>query len=117
MRLSKKYKEWVPCYSYRIHWSDEDKVYVVSVDELPGCMTHGDSMQDAIKMGLDAVEGHIGALLSMKQEIPEPISKIKVSGEFIVRSNPAFHKKLIEKAHQAGFKTLNKYVLAKLSEV
>ncbi len=66
-------------------------------------------------MGLDAVEGHLEALIKMKQKVPEPISKIKVSGDFLVRSTPEFHKRLIEEAHREGFKTLNKYVLSKLA--
>lgn len=117
MKLAKKYKDWVPCYSYKIHWSDEDKVYVVSVEELEGCMTHGETLEKAAKMGFEAVELFLETLVSRKINVPEPISKIKVSGEFLVRSTPLLHKSLIEKAHAAGFKTLNKFIVAKLSEI
>jgi predicted RNase H-like HicB family nuclease len=32
-----------------IWWSAEDGAYVVDVPELPGCMAHGPTRQDAIK--------------------------------------------------------------------
>ena len=55
MALSKKIKELIPYYSYNIHYSDEDKAYVVSVDELTGCMTHGDSAAEALELAHEAV--------------------------------------------------------------
>lgn len=115
MLLSKKNKEWVNFYAYRIAWSDEDQVYVVSIDELPGCMTHGETMEEAISLGKDAALGHIEALAKSGSKIPEPISKMKVSGEFLVRTTPDLHKRLYDEALAKGYKSLNKYVVAKLS--
>ncbi len=117
MALPKKIKELIPYYSYNIHYSDEDKAYVVSVDELASCMTHGDSAAEALEMAHEAVQGHLEVLLSQKQDIPEPISKIKASGDFLVRSNPELHQKLIRKSHQEGYKSLNKFVVDKLEEI
>ncbi|MFN7903893.1 MAG: type II toxin-antitoxin system HicB family antitoxin [Pseudobdellovibrionaceae bacterium] len=117
MALSKKIKELIPYYSYNVHYSDEDEAYVVSVDELAGCMTHGDSLAEALEMAHEAVEGHLEVLLSEKQEIPEPIAKIKASGDFLVRSNPELHQKLIRKSHQEGYKSLNKFVVDKLEKI
>ena len=77
MGLPKKIRELIPYYSYNIHFSDEDEAYVVTVDELTGCMTHGDSAAEALEMAHEAVEGHLEVLLSQKQDIPEPIAKIK----------------------------------------
>lgn len=117
MALPKKIKQLIPYYSYNIHFSDEDEAYVVSVDELTGCMTHGDSASEALEMAHEAVEGHLEVLLSQKQDIPEPIAKIKASGDFLVRSNPELHQKLIRKSHQEGYKSLNKFVVDKLEEI
>jgi predicted RNase H-like HicB family nuclease len=117
MALPKKIKELIPYYSYNIHFSDEDEAYVVSVDELTGCMTHGDSAAEALEMAHEAVEGHLEVLISQKQDIPEPIAKIKASGDFLVRSNPELHQKLIRKSHQEGYKSLNKFVVDKLEEI
>lgn len=117
MALPKKLKELIPYYSYNIHYSDEDEAYVVSVTELAGCMTHGDSPEEALKMAHEAVEGHLEVLHSKKREIPEPIAKIKASGDFLVRSNPELHQKLIRQSHLEGYKSLNKFVVDKLEEL
>ena len=117
MGLSKKNKDLIPYYSYNIHYSDEDEAFVVSISEIPGCMTHGDSPIQALKMAHEAVEGHLEVLVSQKQSVPEPISKIKASGDFLVRSNPELHQKLIRKSHEEGYKSLNKYVVDKLEEI
>ncbi|WP_371876235.1 type II toxin-antitoxin system HicB family antitoxin [Dictyobacter vulcani] len=34
-------------YSMIIHWDNNDQIYVVSVPELPGCMTHGQTYEVA----------------------------------------------------------------------
>ncbi len=117
MSLPKKIKELIPYYSYNIHFSDEDEAFVVSVDELAGCMTHGSSASEALEMAHEAVEGHLEVLYLKKLAIPEPISKIKASGDFLVRSNPELHQKLIRKSHQEGYKSLNKFVVDKLEEI
>ncbi len=117
MALPKKIKELIPYYSYNIHYSDEDQAYVVSVAELTGCMTHGASASEALEMAHEAVEGHLEVLRSEKQPIPEPIAKIKASGDFLVRSNPELHQRLIRKSHEEGYKSLNKFVVDKLEEI
>jgi predicted RNase H-like HicB family nuclease len=50
-------------YEVIIYWSEEDKIYVAEVPELPGCAAHGDSsasaltnVQDAIALWLDTAE-------------------------------------------------------------
>lgn len=57
--------------------------YVVSVPVLPGCLTEGDTFEEAYKMAKDAIEGYLEALKKEGQDIPkEPsgtiISEIKV---------------------------------------
>ena len=43
-------------YSMLIQWSDEDQVFVVTLPEFGGCMTHGDSYEDAAKNGREVLE-------------------------------------------------------------
>lgn len=38
-------------YSMVIEWSEEDKAYIVSVPELPGCRTHGLTYEEAARQG------------------------------------------------------------------
>ena len=35
-------------YEITIFWSDEDQAFVADVPELPGCMAHGDSHEQAL---------------------------------------------------------------------
>jgi predicted RNase H-like HicB family nuclease len=39
-----------------IQWSEPDKAYIVTVPELPGCKTHGDTYKEAVRHGQEAIE-------------------------------------------------------------
>jgi predicted RNase H-like HicB family nuclease len=43
-----------------IQWDADDHIYVVTVPELPGCRTHGNTLEEAIKQGEDAIESWLG---------------------------------------------------------
>lgn len=59
-------------YSMLLQWDPEDSIYVVTVPELPGCLTHGATYQEAVKQGQDAVESWIEASRAADRPIPEP---------------------------------------------
>jgi predicted RNase H-like HicB family nuclease len=59
-------------YSMVIEWEPEGSVFVVTVPELPGCRTHGDPYEEAVKQGQEAIEGRIDAMRHWKQPIPPP---------------------------------------------
>jgi predicted RNase H-like HicB family nuclease len=59
-------------YSMNIQWSAEDRAYIVTVPELPGCRTHGDTYEEAVKQGQDAIESWIMAALADNDPIPAP---------------------------------------------
>ena len=59
-------------YSMLIQWDDEDKIYVVTVPELPGCRTHGKTYEEAVQQGQDAIESWILAALEDNAPIPPP---------------------------------------------
>ena len=42
-------------YSMLIQWDADDQIYVVTVPELPGCMTHGKTYEEAVRQGQDAI--------------------------------------------------------------
>jgi predicted RNase H-like HicB family nuclease len=56
-------------YEIVIWWSKEDEVYV---PELPGCMTHGDTYEEAVEMAKDAMTGWIEVAQETGHDIPEP---------------------------------------------
>jgi predicted RNase H-like HicB family nuclease len=61
-----------PRYSMRIEWSDEDQAYIVTVPELPGCVTHGVTYEEAVKQGRDAIESWVDVARELGRPIPQP---------------------------------------------
>ena len=59
-------------YSMIIQWSEEDDAYIVTVPELPGCITHGETYEEAVKQGQDAIESWIDAGIAWGHPIPPP---------------------------------------------
>ncbi len=43
-------------YEILIYWSDEDSAYVAEVPELPGCLAHGKTQEEALKNSQDAMK-------------------------------------------------------------
>ncbi len=64
-------------YSMIIQWSVEDNAYIVTVPELPGCITHGETYEEAVKRGQEAIETWIDASIEWGDPIPAP--KVLVS--------------------------------------
>ena len=60
-------------YSVIIGWDPDDKIYIVTVPELPGCMTHGNTYEEAIQQGQDAIESWI--MVALEDNDPIPPSK------------------------------------------
>ncbi len=59
-------------YSVFIKYDPIDKIYVASVPELPGCMAHGNTKEQALKEIETAKELWIETALEDGLPIPEP---------------------------------------------
>ena len=55
-----------------IQWDPVDQIYVVSVPELPGCMTHGKTYEEAVQQGQDAIESWLQVAEELGRPIPSP---------------------------------------------
>ena len=60
-------------YPVVIH-KDFDSDYGVTVPDLPGCFSAGDTVDDALTQAVEAIECHIEGLLLNKEPIPMPTS-------------------------------------------
>ncbi len=49
----------------------EDEGHVVTVPALPGCVTEGDTLEEAIEMAKDAIRGYIESLKMAGEPVPE----------------------------------------------
>lgn len=59
-------------YSMFIQWDPKDRIYVVTVPELEGCMTHGATYEEAVRQGQDAIETWLDAARADGDPIPPP---------------------------------------------
>ncbi len=59
-------------YSMYIQWSAEDSVYIVTVPELPGCRTHGETYEEALQQAKDAIASWIMVAKEFGRPVPPP---------------------------------------------
>lgn len=89
--------------------------WFVRVKELPGCMSQGDTPEEAMAMITDAMEGWLEVALDHDMTIPEPRLDEAYSGKFVVRLPKSLHRKCVEQADQDGV-SLNQWIVATLAE-
>lgn len=59
-------------YEIIIYWSEPDHIFVAEVPELPGCMAHGESTEDALKNVNEAIQLWLDTAEEFGDPIPEP---------------------------------------------
>ena len=59
-------------YSMLIQWDPRDDIYVVTIPELPGCRTHGETYEEAIKNAIEVIELWIEDARKAGEPIPQP---------------------------------------------
>ena len=77
-------------YRLEIVEDQEEGGYVVSYPDLPGCITCGDTIEDAMNNAKDAKKAWIEASLEEGIEINEPDSIEDYSGQFKLRISMIF---------------------------
>jgi len=58
-------------YTIILHPDTEQGVYGVTVPVLPGCVTQGNSIEDAISMAKEAISLHIEGMLADGEPVPQ----------------------------------------------
>lgn len=76
--MSKKISKKVLKYTV-IFEPAEEGGYVVSVPALPGCVTEGNTFEEAVYMIKDAMKGYLHVMKKEGLEIPEEIEDIVVT--------------------------------------
>ena len=103
--------------SYRmeiIRDSDEGG-FVASYPDLPGCITCGETEEEALKNALDAKKAWLEAALEENIEIPEPDSLEAYSGHFKLRLPRSLHRALAEHSQREGI-SMNQYCVYLLAK-
>ncbi|MBM4055391.1 MAG: type II toxin-antitoxin system HicB family antitoxin [Planctomycetes bacterium] len=65
-------------YEIVIYWSNEDNVFIAEVPELPRCMAHGESPEDALKNAKEAIQLWIDTAKEFGYPVPEPKGEILI---------------------------------------
>lgn len=93
----------------------EEGGYTAALPELPGCLTCGETMDEALENLKDAKKVWLSAALEEGYPIPEPASAEKFSGQFKLRLPKSLHRDLTERAKEEGT-SLNQYCVYLLSQ-
>jgi predicted RNase H-like HicB family nuclease len=60
-------------YSMLVLWSEDDEAFLVHVLELPGCIAHRETREEALRNALIAIENWIDTAKDLNREIPAPL--------------------------------------------
>ena len=89
--------------------------YAAEYPELPGCVTCGEKIDEIITLAEDAKKSWLTVALENGDDIPEPESLKKYSGQFKLRIPKSLHRLLVLHAKEQGV-SMNQYcatILAK----
>ncbi len=63
-------------YEIILYWSVEDDAFIAEVPELPGCMAHGDTQDEALHQAQEAMAAWIEVAQELGRPIPEPRGRL-----------------------------------------
>jgi len=109
----KQIKEQAARYAKFVEWSDEDKCFVGRCPELMLGGVHGNDEAKVYSELCLAVEEMVELVHAGGHEMPPPLGKKAFSGKFVLRVDPAIHRRLAAKALAAG-ESLNSYCVKTL---
>lgn len=89
--------------------------FTAEIKDLPGCMTQGETVEEAYAMIEDARQGWLTVAFQRGMDIPLPETEQDYSGKFVLRVPRSLHRQLSEGAQRES-SSLNSYVTALLSQ-
>jgi antitoxin HicB len=93
--------------------------YLIEYTDLPGCMSDGETIEEAIANGSDAVTCWMEAAKAAGREIPKPVPTVTVlekqSGKWVQRVPKSMHQRLVKRAKEEGV-SLNTLVVSMIAE-
>jgi antitoxin HicB len=94
---------------------EEGGGYLISFPDFSECISDGETPEEAIQNGLDALRETIQALETMDLPVPEPDSGGAYSGRFMQRIPKSLHARLAARAKHEGV-SMNTLVTSIISE-
>jgi len=93
---------------------DPEGGFVAEIEDLPGCLAQGNTVEQAYEMIEIAKEMWLEVAYDEGQDIPLPRTEEQYSGKFNVRFPKSLHRKLDQLADREGV-SLNQFLVATLS--
>src|SRR5215468_1634477 len=112
---NKQIKERAARYTKFVEWSDEDQCFIGRCPEVMSGGVHGKDEAKVYTELCEAVEEMVGLAVKDRHVLPEPLADRKFSGKFVLRLEPALHRRLAAKAIAAG-ESLNGFCIKKLAK-
>ncbi len=109
----KQLKEQAARYAKFVEWSDEDKCFIGRCPELMLGGVHGSDEAKVYTELCTAVEEMVELIHGDGRKMPRALGKKEFSGKFVLRVEPALHRRLAAKALAAG-ESLNSYCVKSL---
>jgi antitoxin HicB len=90
--------------------------WLITWPDLPGCMSDGETPEEAIKNGRDAFAAWVSVRQEeLKQPVPESSALARKPARFVLRTPQSMHKRLVAKAKAEGV-SLNTLVTTFIAE-
>ena len=104
-------------YNYKMifYYDPEDKIYIVQFPELPGCIAHGETAEEALKNAYNAKDEWLESALKDKWKIPEPSLPLETTGRITLRMPKNIHQRIIERAEEEDI-SQNQLLLTYIAE-
>ena len=90
----KEIKNQAARYTKFVEWSDEDQTFIGRCPEIMAGGVHGSDEAKVYAELCQAVEEWIETLHADGHALPEPLAAKKFSGKFVLRVEPALHRRL-----------------------
>jgi len=97
--------------------AEEGGGYLIEFPDLPGCMSDGETIEEAIANGAEAKRDWIAAMRQAGRPVPPPTAEATetYSGKWVLRTPKSLHRSLAERAHEEGV-SLNALAVAMLAQ-
>jgi len=102
-------------YSRVVIPDEESGTYTAQILEFPGCITEGDTPQEAYERLEEVALSWIEAAIDMGQDIPSPLSTYEYGGKIALRLPKGLHKQVALAAERDGT-SVNQFIVMAISE-
>ena len=92
---------------------EEGSGYLIEYPDIPNCIADGETPEEAVRRGREALEACLATLAEFGRRIPQP--DVKNSGQWRQRVPRSLHTRLVERAEREGV-SLNMLVTALIAE-